>query len=433
MDAIRAMRRWGLLGAALASAALVLPAAAAALPSTIAYDGTSHDITYADPSGNTDRVGVEIDTDPSGGGQDAFGFHLLAGGLAFQQSNGCTTITGGVVVCPLDGMRLVFDLAAGDDAVDLGSAELTATRRRPSVVNGGIGNDRLVGGALGDDFTAGSGDDRLVGLTDGDRFAGGDGRDTLELSAGGPWLVTLDGIANDGAGAGSTANVHADVEVVLGGPGRTPSAGAPGAQSISGGAGNDTLAGGADADQLSGDAGADVIRARDGSADTVACGIDGDTVTADWNDAVAADCESVSRSPRDDDGDGTPHDADCNDADPAIRPSTGDIPGNGIVFPRWTIITKLTVRGAPAGAKLRVRCEGKGCPVRSRAVKLRSGRAKLTKLFKRAKLRRGAVVELRLTAPGAIGKVLRLAVRKRKAPKRSSLCLPLGASKPARC
>ena len=66
-------------------------------------------------------------------------------------------------------------------------------------------------------------------------------------------------------------------------------------------------------------------------------------------------------------------------------------------------------------------------------MRLKSGGAKLTRLFKRARLPPGAVVELRLTAPGAIGKVLRLAVRKRKPPKRSSLCLPPGASKPARC
>ena len=33
---------------------------------------------------------------------------------------------------------------------------------------------------------------------------------------------------------------------------------------------------------------------------------------------------------RDDDGNGSPHGADCNDANPNVRPGRGDIPGNGI-------------------------------------------------------------------------------------------------------
>ena len=70
------------------------------------------------------------------------------------------------------------------------------------------------------------------------------------------------------------------------------------------------------------------------------------------------------------------------------------------------------------GAKLSVRCKGEGCPFKRKSVKLRDGGANLTKRFKSKRLRPGAVVELRVTAPGAIGKVQRFTIRKRKEPKR---------------
>ncbi len=60
-------------------------------------------------------------------------------------------------------------------------------------------------------------------------------------------------------------------------------------------------------------------------------------------------------------------------------------------------------------------------------------RANLGPLFKRAKLRVGAVVEVRVTAPGAIGKVVRFTMRRRAIPRTTRLCLPAGAVKPGRC
>ena len=100
---------------------------------------------------------------------------------------------------------------------------------------------------------------------------------------------------------------------------------------------------------------------------------------------------------------------------------------------RGTVLTRLRVRGAPAGAKLVVRCDGGGCPRARRRVTLVDGGARLTGRFAGRRLRPGTVVELRITAPGRIGRVERLVVRRRKDPRRTVLCLPPGGAKPQRC
>ena len=53
--------------------------------------------------------------------------------------------------------------------------------------------------------------------------------------------------------------------------------------------------------------------------------------------------------------------------------------------------------------------------------------------FRGASLRPGTVVEVRITARHAIGKVGRFRVRSGAIPARSELCLALRASKPVRC
>jgi Ca2+-binding RTX toxin-like protein len=72
---------------------------------------------------------------------------------------------------------------------------------------------------------------------------------------------------------------------------------------LEGGFGNDVLDGGGGKDQFSGDriesnvfaAGSDDIRARDGVAEQIGCGIGGDKATVDTADVVAPDCEQVLR------------------------------------------------------------------------------------------------------------------------------------------
>ena len=101
--------------------------------------------------------------------------------------------------------------------------------------------------------------------------------------------------------------------------------------------------------------------------------------------------------------------------------------------PRFTRVVRLLVRGVPVGGKVEARCSGRGCPLKRRTFRARSGRATLTPSFLRARLRPGAVIEIRITVAGQTGKVVRYRVRKGKTPRATTLCLPPGATTPRAC
>jgi hypothetical protein len=109
----------------------------------------------------------------------------------------------------------------------------------------------------------------LAPTTGADGYLGFDGSDTLQGAEG-----------ND---------------AMCGGSGGDTLTGGPGADLLVGGSDNDTLNGSLGSDRFTGNTGNDTIRARDGKADTVACGAGADRVTADRTDKVAGDCERVSR------------------------------------------------------------------------------------------------------------------------------------------
>jgi hypothetical protein len=108
---------------------------------------------------------------------------------------------------------------------------------------------------------------------------------------------------------------------------------------------------------------------------------------------------------------------------------------------KFTLVRTLRVRNVPAGAAIDVLCrrKGKGCPFKAKRLTYTSGVATvdLAKLFgkqaHRRRLRPGTTVEVRITAPGQIGKVARFVVRKSKGPKVTALCLPPGSTTPGRC
>lgn len=149
---------------------------------------------------------------------------------------------------------------------------------------------------------------------------------------------------------------------------------------------------------------------------------------------------------------------DCHDGSGAIHPGAVDTPHDGIdqdcdgrdaPYPaltsraslsartahRVTRVKSLTVRGAPIGAAVFVTCAGRhvGCPFKRRTRAVRSPAAlALGALFAKARLRPGAVIELRVTQAGMIGNVTRFAVRAGKPPARTTLCLEPGATRPQR-
>jgi hypothetical protein len=90
---------------------------------------------------------------------------------------------------------------------------------------------------------------------------------------------------------------------------------------------------------------------------------------------------------------------------------------------------------APAGARVSVRCRGRGCPfqVLHRVVpaRRRVGEVRLRKLER--PLRAGVVLVIRVEAPGEIGKYTRLAIRRGNIPKRFDACLEPGQPKPVAC
>jgi dipeptidyl aminopeptidase/acylaminoacyl peptidase len=80
-----------------------------------------------------------------------------------------------------------------------------------------------------------------------------------------------------------------------GGPGDDTLLGGRGADRLYGGPGDDVLEGGRYLDRLDGGPGDDVVRARDGLPDRVRCGAGRDRVLADGRDVVEPDCERVER------------------------------------------------------------------------------------------------------------------------------------------
>ena len=96
-------------------------------------------------------------------------------------------------------------------------------------------------------------------------------------------------------------------------------------------------------------------------------------------------------------------------------------------------VLRVVVNDVPAGATVAVTCRGGGCPFRSKVLTNRRGKVSLTRLFRKRTLRPRTVVDVRITAPGRIGKVSRATIRKGKAPALKTLCLPPGATKPERC
>jgi hypothetical protein len=104
------------------------------------------------------------------------------------------------------------------------------------------------------------------------------------------------------------------------------------------------------------------------------------------------------------------------------------------VSARWNVhrgytgVTRFVVTHAPAGAAIEVRCSGKGCPFKER----RTGR-KVTGLFRTAKLKPGAVIELVIDSPGLVGRVFRYMIRASRAPRTVQLCWPPEAARPTAC
>ena len=109
---------------------------------------------------------------------------------------------------------------------------------------------------------------------------------------------------------------------------------------------------------------------------------------------------------------------------------------------RDVFVLRMKVNAPPKGAKAVLRCAGKKCPFKRRkAGKVRKNALTVFKRLgpkkavkkKSRRFRPRQVLQLRITAPGFTGKVVKYPIRKGKFPVSKVLCLPEGAKKPRKC
>jgi hypothetical protein len=95
----------------------------------------------------------------------------------------------------------------------------------------------------------------------------------------------------------------------------------------------------------------------------------------------------------------------------------------------------MKVQPVRAGDLLRLTCKGRGCLRKRVTVRMRKDKRSLSLLghLRGAKLRSGAVVQLRVTRKGAIGRVTTWRIKAPKRPVTSRACLAPGKTTPIRC
>jgi hypothetical protein len=100
----------------------------------------------------------------------------------------------------------------------------------------------------------------------------------------------------------------------------------------------------------------------------------------------------------------------------------------GDFAPGGVRITLLSVN-APRSARIAVRCNGRGCPLRSLSIPRAPARLRPFERF----LTAGTVLQVRVTQRGRIGKYASFRIRAGSAPLRTDRCLMPGSAKPAVC
>jgi Ca2+-binding RTX toxin-like protein len=233
------------------------------------------------------------DTLNGGGGRDTL--NGRAGDDSLDGGEGDDVLSGSGGTDKLDGDdgNDSLDGGAGGDALDGGPGNDMLDGAEADLI-GADGADDLAGGPGADVLLGRDGNDELDGGSGPDPMSGGAGRDTVDYeNRSSPVTVTLDGMPNDGE-KNENDNVGRDVEIVLGGTVGDTLFGDGDANRLDGGSGEDFLVGNAGIDILEGGDAPDLVQARDGRADVVACGEEGDLAIVDRRDTVRG-CETVDR------------------------------------------------------------------------------------------------------------------------------------------
>ena len=193
------------------------------------------------------------------------------------QLNGQVVNFGDNVGDPID---WVFDLGAGDDTFEIEDERFVSSL----TVDGGDGDDTIVGTSLDDVLLGGADDDDIRGMAGDDTISGGAGIDTLNGNAGDD---TIRGQAGDDILRGG-----GDDDTLRGGRGADNVKGNGGADRVFGNGGNDTLRGGAGPDMINGGKGQDDV-AGNGGDDTFNTGDRAaDTVNGGGGDDTCDPCSN---------------------------------------------------------------------------------------------------------------------------------------------
>jgi len=231
--------------------------------------GAGNDLIKDNGAGNTLLGGDGNDTLKAGGGDD-----LLDGGLGADYLQG----GGGIDTVTYAGRTAAVKVTLGDFLANDGQAgEGDYVLADVDKIQGGAGDDTLIGSDANESLFGNGGADSLVGNGGNDFLWGGLGNDWLRGGAGADVMyggvgydvadysdrldnlvISLDNVANDG-GLFEGDNVRSDIDTVIGGAGNDILTGNNADNALFGNAGNDVMRGLGGNDFLYGGAGVDMV------------------------------------------------------------------------------------------------------------------------------------------------------------------------------
>ncbi len=241
---------------------------------TVSFDAASQEIVIRDSQNTlTSSIGTIVSTQEIRVTRAAItgnGLRVELNGQADQLD--LSGLPAGLLSVEVDGGD------GNDTVIGHAGADLILGGRGNDSISAGAGHDTLSGGDGNDVLRGEAGHDVLRGQMNNDRLIGGDGDDTCD---GGGGDDILSGDAGYDSLLGSTGN---DVlsggdgrDKILGGDGHDRLEGNSGNDQLNGGLGNDSVDGGAGNDFIEGQAGNDLINGGAGD-DTLQGGFDDDTL-----------------------------------------------------------------------------------------------------------------------------------------------------------
>jgi hypothetical protein len=336
--------------------------------------------------------------------------NVSGGGLTNDSGGRCMTDVA-TIKCPLS-TSVAVNLGGGNDS--FGAIAMPV----PISVAGGPGNDDIATSGGPDVLAGGPGDDTLQGNSGVDDYFGEAGNDTIKSFDRNPERVSC----------------GADTDLAL----------------------NDFV-----------DILAECERGSDGDRDGFSSAVDCNDGAANifpgapevFDNGVDENCDGRDNPNLDRDRDGFPQPADCDDGNAKIHPGALEVRGNrvdencdrratpfaqldAVVSNQWVVtsgfarLTQLVVHNAPKGARIALTCRGRGCPSRKttrRTVKRELQKVVLHRAFRRARLRFGTRLTLRITAAGTIGRTYTYVVKRGQLPVRTTVCRAPGRSRGRSC